>query len=282
MIASSLAEPLLAADGGDLMETFAAPFPVTVIAELLGVDPERRHDFKRWSDALVRAVFDTPDEQEAQQIGQAAEEMTGYLDEELEKRRRRPENDLLSILMRAEAADGVLSHNEAMNFANTLLVAGSVTTTNLIANATLALLRHPSELAKVCDNPGLIPSMLEETLRYDSPVQVMLRTATRDVEIAGGTLPKESVVLALMGSANRDERVFPQPDRFDVSRNPQGHLAFGQGRHFCLGAALARLQGRIAFETLLPRLSTLTCDEPEVEWISSLSLRGPRRLRVRF
>jgi len=157
-----------------------------------------------------------------------------------------------------------------------------VTTTHLIANATLALLAHPAELAKVASTPALVAGMLEEALRYDAPVQFLLRTATEDVELAGVTIPKGAVVAPLSASANRDERAFPDPDRFDVTRNPKDQLAFGHGIHFCLGAALARLEARVAFEELLPRIDHPLRTDERLTWSNVLTLRGPTALRLRF
>ncbi len=280
-IATGLARELAPGEC-DLVADFAVPLPVTVIAELLGIDPQRRHDFKRWSDAAMRAVFDTPDEPEAADIGQHLAEMSEYLDEVMADRQRCPQGDLLSALLHAEAALGVLHPDEAKLFAFTLLVAGNVTTTHLIANGTLALLAHPGELARVTRDPALVPALVEEALRYDPPVQLLPRTATRDVELGGVTIPGGSLVAPLFGSANRDEATFAEPDRFDVTRPAREQLAFGHGIHFCLGAALARLEARIAFEVLLAIMHRPALAEEEVSWVESLTLRGPKRLRLRF
>src|SRR2546430_745891 len=160
--------------------------------------------------------------------------------------------------------------------------AGNVTTTNLVANATRALVEHPAELAKVTGDPSLIPNLVEEALRYDAPVQLLLRTASRDVELAGVPIPAGSTVAPLFASANRDERVFAEPDRFDVTRGPRDHVAFGHGIHFCLGAALARLEARVAFETLLPRVRNPVLADEQLTWVDSLIMRGPKRLRLCF
>ncbi|TMB24836.1 MAG: cytochrome P450 [Deltaproteobacteria bacterium] len=266
----------------DLVADYAVPLPVGVIAELLGIDRERQSDFKRWSDASMRAVFDSPGHEEGEQIGQALVEMNDYVEQTIAARRSRPADDLIGTLLRAESCEGALTVDEVRLFVFTLLVAGNVTTTHLIANAMLALMAHPSELAKVTRTPALVPGLVEEALRYDAPVQFTLRTATQDVELAGVTIPQGTLVAPLSGSANRDEQVFPDADRFDVTRNPKDQLAFGHGIHFCLGAALARLEARVAFGELLPRIRDPIRQDELVSWTNVLTLRGPTALRLRF
>ncbi len=281
-IARDLLASFVATGTCDLVADYAVPLPVAVIAELLGVDPDRHRDFKRWSDAMMRAVFDTPGEEEARAIGACLVDMNAYLDETIAARRLRPGDDVIGTLLWAEAVDGALNADELKLFVFTLLVAGNVTTTHLIANAMLALVAHPGELVKVTATPALVPAMVEEALRYDGPVQFLFHTATDDVEVAGVPIPKGAMVAPLFASANRDERVFPRPDRFDVTRNPKDHLAFGHGLHFCLGAALARLEARVAFEELLPAIRDPSPIEDEIVWSNALTLRGPTALRLRF
>ena len=280
-IARSLLDEALVGGAGsfDLVRGYSVPLPVQVIAELLGVEPERRPDFKRWSDTVVSGVSGssaTP----KQMIATFAE-FTEYLSEISERRRVEPTGDLISALVRAEVGRA-LSPVEVILFAVLLLVAGNETTTNLIGNGMAALLDHPDQLERVHDDAKLIPAFVEETLRYDSPVQALFRQTRDDVELAGSKLPKGAIVLPLFASANRDDRQFPAADRFDVARNPQGHLAFGFGIHFCLGASLARLEARVAFEELLVRVRRLERVEPETGYIDSFLLRGPRSLRLRF
>jgi cytochrome P450 len=160
----------------------------------------------------------------------------------------------------------------------TLLPAGSETTTNLIANAVLALLGHPEALAKVRADPTLIPNVVEETLRYDGPIQTLPRLAAQDVMVAGTTIPAGSMVLLLLGSANHDERKFPDPERFDIRRNTEGHVGFGFGVHFCLGAQLARLEAKVALEALLGQFPHLSCKDKQVTRAGSILVRGPRTL----
>jgi hypothetical protein len=281
-IAQRLARPLLEAGRCEFLRDFAVPLPVLVIAELLGINRERRADFKRWSDAAVLGVFESVGEEEGRRVGASLAEMGDYFDRVIEERRRRPGDDLVSALVRAEEEQGTLTPTELKTFVFTLLVAGSITTTHLLANAMRALVLHPEELEKVRANPALVPSLVEEALRYDSPVQMLFRTATDGARVAGEEIPKGGIVAPLFASANRDETVFPDPDRFQVARSPRDHLAFGHGIHFCLGAALARLEARTAFEVLLPRIRKPTLEGGPVRWLPSLVFRGPTRLPLRF
>jgi cytochrome P450 len=280
-IAKDLTQALRGREQWDFVAEFAVPLPVAVIAELLGVPTDRLLDFKRWSDAAVRAAFVAPaGDDESREIGRALREMGDYFEPVLAARRADPRADLISALVRAEAVEGTLSEPEARIFLFTLLVAGNITTTQLLANSLLALLRHPEQLARLRADPGRIPAMVEESLRYDAPVQLLLRTAVHDVELAGTRIPAGAPVLPLFASANRDETVFPDPDRFDVDRDPRDHLAFGHGIHYCLGAHLARLEARIAFQVLFEELPPLELLEERIRWVPALVLRGPERLRV--
>ena len=265
----------------DLVEDFAIPLPVTVIAELLGVEPERKEDFKRWSDCAVAGATGASGGLRPETLFQAFSELGAYMTGVIEARRSDPRDDLISTLIRAENGEAGLTPVEIVMFTLLLLVAGNETTTNLLGNAMLALLAHPRELARVQRDPSLIPLLVEEALRFDGPVQFVMRSATRDVEIAGARIPAGATVMPLIGSANRDEAQFADPDRFDVARNPQGHIAFGLGIHFCLGASLARLEARVALEELLTRFSRFERLEPGVEYIDSFLVRGPKHVRLR-
>lgn len=278
-ITDQLIEQALPNGEFDLIEELAIPLPVTIIAEILGVEPERRGDFKRWSDSVV-AQRSSEEETEAHE--QLMDGFMSYFEETIERRRRAPKDDLISTLVQAEEQQRAITSDELVAFTLLLLVAGNETTTNLIGNAVLALVEHPDELTKVLDDRSLIPNLVEETLRYDAPVQFLFRKAMEDVELAGTTIPKDAIVLPIYASANRDERKYPEPDRFDVTRDTQGHLAFGHGSHFCLGAPLARLEAKIALETLLLRLRDLTLREERIERLDSPFLRGPKRLRISF
>jgi cytochrome P450 len=262
----------------DLVQELTVPIPVRVIAEMLGVEPDRHDDFKRWSDAIVTGISGGAAGQTPAVLLSAFQELMAYFSEIVERRRLEPRDDLVSVLVAAQEGDTKLTDLEVVMFGVLILAAGNETTTNLIGNAVLSLLRLPEELEKVRKNPDLIPSLVEETLRFDSPVQALFRQVTADTELAGTPLKKDTIVLPLFASANRDEAVFPDPDRFDVTRNPQGHLAFGYGVHFCLGASLARLEARVCLEALLNDLPPFRAVEDQVDRIDSFLLRGPRRL----
>ena len=260
----------------ELMGALAVPLPVMVIAEILGIDVARRADFKRWSEEILAAIAGSPSIELRERLERSFLERAAYLEEVIESRKRQPRDDVITDLVRAQAGEEVMTEDEVANFIVLLLVAGNETTTNLIGNAILALLEHPRVLEAVRAAPSRIPALVEETLRYDSPVQLTLRRATCDVELAGVRVREGEVVALLLGSANRDEREFAKPDRFDPGRGA-AHLAFGYGTHFCLGAHLARLEARIALETLFDRFRSLEL-AGSVERIPSLLTRGPRSL----
>lgn len=264
----------------DLVSALAAPLPVMVIAELLGLDPSRHADFKHWSDTMI--VGATAGEAARGALEQAVAEMYAHLEQVIIARRREPAEDLISALVHAEESDGVLSAEQVLHFTQLLLAAGSETTTNLLGNALLALLEHPEQYARVRNDLSLVPELIEETLRWDSPVQLVMRRVNGPISFCGETLKQEVTVMALLGSANRDDRMFPAGERFDVTRDTQGHVSFGLGNHFCLGSALARLQARIALEMLLPRLDAAQETDPEaVDRHGSFLVRGPRALMLR-
>jgi cytochrome P450 len=254
------------------------PLPTTIIAELLGVEPERRVEFKRWSDALIRMMSGSAREQGSDTgLGDVVADLYVYLRAAVRERRRRPGEDLVSVLV--DPSHGVVMDEvELVQFVVLLLVAGNETTTNLIGNAASALLDHPAELELVAREPALVPALVEEALRFDPPIQLLVREALRDVELCGTRIPRGAVVVPLLGSANRDERRFPDAHRFHVGRDARGHLGFGYGIHFCLGAALARLEASVALEALAPELARRTRAEGPVAWIDSFLVRGRRHL----
>jgi cytochrome P450 len=265
----------------DVVRDLAIPLPVTMIAEMLGIEPERHHDFKRWSDTVIdNATGAGRANPFGPAILDAFAEMTTYVVRIARRRRKQPADDLISQLVSLDGGVG-LSPIELVQFVALLLVAGNETTTNLIGNATAALLANPEQLARVAGDPSLMPGLIEEAVRYDSPIQLVFREALADVEIAGVRIPAGALVVPMLGSANRDERRFPDPDRFDVGRNPQGHVGFGFGKHFCLGASLARLEARIVLEALVPELSKLERVDERVARVDSFLVRGPKRLPLR-
>ncbi|KAA6213173.1 cytochrome P450 [Streptomyces albofaciens JCM 4342] len=280
-ITDELLDAMLAAPDGraDLVEALAFPLPMTVICELLGVPDIDRQSFRAWSNELV-----SPTEQEATMT--AAREMTAYLDGLIEAKRRSPGEDLLSALVRTSDEDGdQLSRQELLGMAFLLLVAGHETTVNLISNGVRALLRHPAQLAALRADPALLDNAVEEMLRYDGPVETATwRFTAEPVEIGGVEIPAGEVVLVGLAGADRDPERFDAPDTFDITRETRGHVAFGHGIHFCLGAPLARLEGRTAVRTLLDRCPDLALDTaPEaLTWRTGMTMRGPQHLPVRW
>ena len=260
----------------DLVREFSGPLPTIVIAELLGVPAEDQEWFKEKSTAV--AQFD-PTKPGPRDRGPAVE-LGLYLAKVLEQRRRAPRDDLLSALLAAEIDGQRLSDPELIGFGFLLLVAGNETTTNLISNAAILLDRHRDQRRLLLEDPARIPGAIEEFLRYDSPVQGLARTTTAPATLHGVTISEGSKVLLLFGSANHDERAIPDAERFDVLRQPNPHVAFGFGAHFCLGANLARLEAKVAFEELLARLPDYALTQPHVERHCSGPIRGALRLPV--
>lgn len=264
----------------DLIDALAFPLPMTVICELLGVPDLDRDRFRVWSNEVVAP---TGTEESAAAVG----EMGVYLAELIEEKRRSPGEDLLSALIRTRDEDGdQLSPDELVGMAFLLLVAGHETTVNLISNGVRALLSHPDQLAALrADFDGLIDGAVEEMLRYEGPVETATFRFTREpVEIGGLAVPAGKPVLVALASGDRDPSRYPEPDRFDIRRAAQGHLAFGHGIHFCLGAPLARMEGRIAIRTLLESCPDLALDPDggPLEWLPGLLIRGVRKLPVRW
>jgi cytochrome P450 len=274
--------PLRGGRGFDVMRDLAVPVPTTIIAEMLGVPRDRLSDFKRWSDMVI-SVATGPARQRPfeRPYADALIELLCYMRDLARERRRSPRDDLISTIVAEQEGETALTDREVVQFVVLLLVAGNETTTNLVGNIVNALLDHPAEAEKVAADPGLVPALVEEGLRYDTPVQVVFRTTTEEVEIRGVRIPKGEFVGVFLGSANRDERRFPDPDRFDVTRRPQGFPSFGFGHHFCLGASLARLEAKLMLEALVPELPGWARAEPSVERIDSFLVRGPKRLPLR-
>jgi cytochrome P450 len=263
----------------DLVQTLSAPLPGIVIAELLGVPRERRDDFKRWTDSLIRALngLTVPPEHRPE-VRQSLSELFAYFSDLIATYRQTPGDNLISDMVRAEEDNQTLTASEVLSLAVFIIAAGSETTTNLIANAVLALFDHPEQMAQVQANLALVPSVLEETLRYESPLQMLLRFTTQEVDIAGTRIPASSPVLVMLGSANHDERKFPDPERFDIKRNTEGHVGFGFGVHFCLGAQLARLEAKAALELLLERFPRLARTEAPILRVENPVIHGPKAL----
>ena len=265
----------------DLVSDFAYPLPIRVIAELLGVPFADRDRFGVWSRELV-GLFgaDVPSDADVAHGNATVEAFLDYFRELSDERRRKPREDLLSALTQVEQAGERLSTDELLAMCLLLLIAGHETTANLIGNGTVALLRNPHALERLRDEPAVVTRAVEELLRYDSPVQATARTTLEDISIGSRTIGPGQRVVLLLGSANRDPHVFEEPDRLLLDRDPNQHLAFGGGIHFCLGAPLARIEGRVAFSELARRMPGLQLASDEVEWKPTFPIRGPRRLQV--
>ncbi|HEY9854894.1 MAG TPA: cytochrome P450 [Stenomitos sp.] len=285
-VARELLDALEPQHGFDLVEDFAHPLPVVIIAEMLGVPASDRPLYKQWADSLLSGDFET-----ALTEGPAAErrrgvmaEMDAYFRRAIAQRRLDPKDDLISHLLEAELEGERLAEESVLSFCTLLLLAGHVTTVNLITNGMLCLLENPDAQATLLRQPELMPQAIEEMLRYRSPAQWMVRTATEDMLLAGERIRTGQLVFAFIGSANRDEAVFAESERFDVTRHPNPHISFGHGVHFCLGAPLARLEGAIALRLLLDRLPSLHLDLEPGEQLRPLEnslLHGVARLPLR-
>ena len=254
-IANELLDRALEHGEIDFVAALTYPLPVIVIAEIIGIPAADREQFKQWSDAAVanlgNALFTPPPPDRLAELGRLLEDMGTYFTHLADERRRQPREDLLTGLVQAEVEGSRLSRDEMIRMLVLLLVAGNETTTTLIGNAVLELLAHPDQLARLRAQPDLLPSAIEEVLRYASPVQLDPRIATRRVDLDGHAIEPNGIVVNWLGSANHDAQVFPDPERFDISRTENRHLAFGFGTHYCLGANLARLEAQVAVAALL-------------------------------
>jgi len=266
----------------DLIRDFAQPLPTIVIAELLGVPSSDQARFRVWSDALAELLDPLSGREGLDRPISANRELSAYLRELLAERRQAPRDDLLSAMSEAQEEGDSLAEGELVALASLLLAAGNETTTNLIGNAVLLLLRHKDERKRLQDDLALIPGAVEECLRFEPPVQLTDRAVVEPVELAGVRLEPGTIVAALIAAANRDPEQFPDPDRFDVGRSENRHLAFGSGNHYCIGAALARLEAQVALEGLLRRYPDFEGPPMPPAWKPSIVLRGPTALPVRL
>jgi cytochrome P450 PksS len=263
----------------DFVADVALPLPATIIADLLGVPATDQDKFHRWSSRIVAASSPRDFVLALPGLWFFMRYMRGLI----ARRRTDPRDDLITALLRAEEAGDQLSQDELLAMVFVLLVAGHETTVNLLASGTLALLDHPDQLDRLRNEPSIVKTAVEELLRFTSPVEISTeRYASEDLTIAETTIPRGDLVLAVLGSANRDQQQFAQPDQLDLSRGPNPHLAFGHGAHYCVGSPLARLEGQIAFETLVRRLPKLRLAVPRasLRWRRGLFLRGLERLPV--
>jgi cytochrome P450 len=286
-LSRQLLDQALPAGAMDLAVDYAVPLPMQVIAEMIGIPPADWMTFRRWSDSILKLSYSRGGGAEAlvarAEFGVVHAEMNAYLSEMIRLRTQSPANDLLTRLLQAEVDGEKLSQAEILGFFQLLVVGGQETSANLINNAILCFLENPEELARLRKAPELMPGAIEEVLRYRAPIQWLMRTPRRDLEMSGQKIAAGELVLAMVGSANHDPAVFPEPQRFDIGRHPNPHISFGHGIHFCIGAALARMEAKIALGDLLERLKNLRRETLE-PWPprQALHIHGPARLEVRF
>lgn len=286
-ISGRLLDAVIERGAMDLATDYAVPLPMMVIAEMIGVPAADWAQYQRWNEVLLQISHSRSGDEQASRVVAdflaTSAEMNDYFAVLIAERETNPRDDLLTRLVAAEVDGERMTQDEILSFVQLLMVGGQETTTNLLNNAILCFLEHPDQLARLRAEPDLLPTAIEEVLRYRSPLQWMLRVPRRDVELNGQTIPAGALVLPMIGSANRDPKQFRDPGRFDITRDPNPHIAFGHGIHSCLGAPLSRLEAKIALGDLLERLPglTLASDEP---WPPrpALHVLGPARLPVRF
>jgi len=279
-LAEELADGLAERETPDLLADFAVPLPLRVIAELLGLPAGDLPRLRAWSGVLVTLLDGSLRDASLGECMRVAEELGLYLEERAAERRRSPRDDLLGALVAARDERDALDDDELVSTVGLLLAAGHETTANLIGNGVVALLRHPEALEELRARPALLPSAVEELLRFDPPVQLTSRLATEDLEIAGVRIPQGVELELHLASANRDAEVFSDPDALDLGRGDPRHLSFGHGHHFCLGAALARLEAEVALGALLRRFPELALRDEPLVWRPGNVLRGLVRLPV--
>lgn len=282
IVANELIDTVETSGEADLIRAFAHPLPIRIIAELLGVPPEDYEQFHLWSTAVVTLPIT---KEEGQQFATRLQELIQYLGALFAKRQATPQNDVISELIQAEENGERLSQQELFSMVILLIVAGHETTVNLIGNGTFALLQHPNALAFLKANPKQIPDAIEEMVRYDGPVErATHRWTAEDVLVGAQKIPQGERVIVVLGAANRDPEAFSNPNEFDIHRQDNRHLGFGHGIHYCLGAWLGKMEGRIAFETLLQRLPGLEHNGSpnDLTWSRNVMLRGLEHLPIRW
>ncbi len=267
----------------DFIAEFAAPLPVTVVGNILGVEPSMHAAFRRWSNNVTAGGnAEALSDAQREAIRSDASDFRAYFLERIAAVRRQPEDNLISALVHAEEQGQQLSADEVLAMSVLLLIAGNETTTNLLSNAVVTLNQFPDQDALARRERGLVPALIDESLRFQSPVQLLFRRATADTEIAGVRLPKDSIVMPIFASANRDERAFEAPERVNIERSDlRNQLAFSWGIHLCVGKALANLEGELAMNALFDRYARVEVAAPGIDWCDAFYLRGPKTLPVR-
>jgi cytochrome P450 len=285
-ITTDLIDAFIGRGSVDLIPEFAVPLPVTVIADILGVDRADIWTFKHWGDLMISGNIDLLSHERRREVAHAVVELHAYFVPRIEERRRQPTNDLLSIMVNTEVdGEPPLTTEELLPIIDQILLAGHETTTNLIGNAVLVLLGNDALMTRLRENPADIPAMVEEALRWDPPIQCTYRRATQDDSIEDISVSAGDMVIPMWAGANWDPEVFPNPERFDIDRpNTKPHMGFGFGPHFCAGAELARIEARVAFEELLSRLGDITLDETasDLSHLPSFASHGYRKVGLRF
>jgi pimeloyl-[acyl-carrier protein] synthase len=266
----------------DVIRDLALPLPLQTISDMLGIPPEDRSQFKRWSDDLAYFLGNPPTLEKCTELMQSMNDFMTYFRGIVEQHRSNPQDTIVNALLQAEEHGVTLTEDELLINCVGLFVGGHETTMNLIGNGLLALLHNPQQMERLRRQPLLIKSAVEELLRYDSPVQFTARIAKTTSQIRGQKIYRGQKVMLMLGAANRDPQQFPEPDRLDISRQENRHLAFGSNIHYCIGAALARVEGQIAINTLLQRMPQLQLADSPLEWQENLSYHGLKALPVTF
>jgi cytochrome P450 len=282
-IAERLIDDVVSAGAMDIIADFAAPLPATVTAEMFGVPTSDHQQLKAWSADFAEMLGNFQhNPNRTKRVLHSLQEMTSYFRDAIRKQRENPREGLVQYLLAAEVNGDRLTEEEVIANLIVTMVGGQETTTNLIGNGILSLLRNPGARHQLQADLSLIPPAVEELLRYESPSQHTARLAPEGVEIGGKRINKRQAVIAVMGAANRDPERFPDPDQLDITRKNNRHLAFGWGAHFCFGAYLARIEGQVAFQTILRRIPDLALDSEPLVWRHNLGLRGLTALHVAF
>jgi cytochrome P450 len=266
----------------DLMSEYALPIPIDVIAAILGVSRDRLPEFRDWSEGVIQGLNPLRTPEQTEHMLRAGEALRAHMEGMLAARRAKPEDDLVTDMVQLQAAGAELTDDDLITNLNALLVAGNLTTTDLIGNAVRLFLTHPDELAKLRADPSLMAAAVEEVLRYEPPVDITGRIASREMEIGGCPIHTTQSLLVSLRGANRDPAVFEDPDRFDITRKKSPHVAFGGGAHICIGAPLARIEAQVALSRLFARFPNLRLADPDMkpEWRTLPFFRGLERLEV--